>query len=144
MRCNRFDKKDEELEKKDEELERLLRLVRYLELEVKGRHRRKDHEERGEGSTSVGGRYEAGSHQSGSHRHRDCLQEYVDRDSISPEEQQPQNAAMNAISHALHRAARSPFSRDIERAPMPRRFMRPPFNSFDRKTDPVEHVSHYI
>ena len=22
--------------------------------------------------------------------------------------------------------------------------MRPPFNSFDRKTDPVEHVSHYI
>ena len=51
---------------------------------------------------------------------------------------------MNAISCALHRAAQSPFSRDNERAPMPRRFMRPSFNSFDRKTDPVEHVSHYI
>ena len=141
---NRFDQRDEKLERRDTELECLHRLVRDLELEVRGRRQRRDHEERGEGSTSVGGRYEVGSHQSGSHRHRDCLQEYVDRDSISPEEQQPQNAAMNAISHALHRAARSPFSRDIERDPMSRRFTRPPFNSFDRKTDPVEHVSHYI
>ena len=102
---NRFDRRDEELERRDTELERLHRLVRDLELEVRGRRQRRDHEERGEGSTSVGGRYEAGSHQSGSHRHRDCLQEYVDRDSISPEEQQPRNAAMNAISRALHRAA---------------------------------------
>ena len=27
---------------------------------------------------------------------------------------------------------------------MPSRFTRPPFNSYDGKTDPVEHVSHYI
>ena len=27
---------------------------------------------------------------------------------------------------------------------MPSRFTRPPFSSYDRKTDPVEHVSHYI
>ena len=27
---------------------------------------------------------------------------------------------------------------------MPNRFMRPPFNSYVGKTDPVEHVSHYI
>ena len=27
---------------------------------------------------------------------------------------------------------------------MPSRFTWPPFNSYDRKTDPVEHVSHYI
>ena len=141
---NRFDRRDEELERRDMELEHLHRFVRDLELEVRGRRQRRDHEERGEGSTSVGGRYEAGSHQFGSHRHRDHLQEYVDQDSISPEEQQPQNVAMNAISRALHRATRSSFSRDIERAPMPRRFMRPPFNSFDRKTNPVEHVSHYI
>ncbi|XP_023880743.1 uncharacterized protein LOC111993117 [Quercus suber] len=51
---------------------------------------------------------------------------------------------MDAMSHALCRAARSPFSADIERAPMPNRFTRPPFNSYDGKTDPVEHVSHYI
>ena len=92
----------------------------------------------------MGGRYEAGSHQSGSHRHRDHLREYVDRDSISPEEQQPRNAAMNAVSRTLHRAARSPFSRDIERALMPSRFTQSPFNSYDGKTDPVEHVIHYI
>ena len=51
---------------------------------------------------------------------------------------------MDAMSLALHRAARSPFSRDIEWAPMLSRFTRPPFNSYDGKTDPVEHISHYI
>ncbi|XP_023895548.1 uncharacterized protein LOC112007438 [Quercus suber] len=51
---------------------------------------------------------------------------------------------MDAMSRALQRAARSPFSADIERAPMPDRFTRPSFNSYDGKTDPVEHISHYI
>ena len=44
----------------------------------------------------------------------------------------------------LQRAARSSFSDDIERAPMSSRFTRPPFNSYDGKTDPVEHGNHYI
>ena len=48
------------------------------------------------------------------------------------------------MSHALRRVAWSPFSVDIEWAPMPDRFTRPPFNSYEGKTDPVEHVSHYI
>ena len=47
------------------------------------------------------------------------------------------------MSQALRMAARSPFSDEIERAPMPSRFTRPPFNSYNRKTDHVEHVSHY-
>ncbi|XP_023896708.1 uncharacterized protein LOC112008602 [Quercus suber] len=51
---------------------------------------------------------------------------------------------MDMISRALRKAARSPFSAGIEWAPMPDRFVRPPFNSYDGKTDPVEHVSHYI
>ena len=51
---------------------------------------------------------------------------------------------MDAMSHALCRATRSPFSRDIERAPMLSRFTRPPFNSYNGKTNLVEHVSHYI
>nr|XP_023920167.1 uncharacterized protein LOC112031682 [Quercus suber] len=51
---------------------------------------------------------------------------------------------MDAMSRALRRAAQSPFSANIERAPMPDRFTRPPFNSYGGKTDPVEHVSHYI
>ena len=51
---------------------------------------------------------------------------------------------MDAMSRALRRAARSPVSEEIEQAPMPNRFTRPPFNSYDGKIDPVEHVSHYI
>ncbi|XP_023919104.1 uncharacterized protein LOC112030671 [Quercus suber] len=51
---------------------------------------------------------------------------------------------MDAISCVLRKATRSPFSTDIERALMPNRFTRPPFNSYDGKTDSVEHVSHYI
>ncbi|XP_075645517.1 uncharacterized protein LOC142616579 [Castanea sativa] len=51
---------------------------------------------------------------------------------------------MDTMSRALHQAARSPFSRDIESAPMPSRFARPPFNSYTGRTDLVEHVSHYI
>ena len=51
---------------------------------------------------------------------------------------------MDAMSRALLRATRSPFLDDIERSPMPNRFTCPPFNSYDEKTNPVEHVSHYI
>ena len=51
---------------------------------------------------------------------------------------------MDAMSHALQKVARSSFSNKIERAKMPNKFTRPPFNCYDGKTDPVEHVSHYI
>ena len=51
---------------------------------------------------------------------------------------------MDAMSRALRKAARSPFLNEIERAEMPNRFARPPFNCYDGKTDPVKHVSHYI
>ena len=51
---------------------------------------------------------------------------------------------MDAMSHALQKAAQSPFLDKIERAPMPNKFTQLPFNSYDEKTDPVEHVSHYI
>ena len=51
---------------------------------------------------------------------------------------------MDAMSRALRWAARSSFLEEIEQAPMPSRFMRPPFNSYDGRIDPVEHVNHYI
>ena len=51
---------------------------------------------------------------------------------------------MDAMSRALHRAAWSPFLEEIELALMSSRFTRPPFNSYDGKTDLVKHVSHYI
>ena len=68
-RRNHFDRRDEELERRDEELKRLRRLVRDLELEARGRCRRRDHKERGERPTSVGGHHGTGSHQSESLRH---------------------------------------------------------------------------
>ena len=77
-------------------------------------------------------------------RNRSHSRGYDDRGSDSPKEGQPYNAAMDAMSRALRRAARSPFSNEIEQAPMPSRFMRPSFDSYDGKTDPVEHISHYI
>ncbi|XP_050264095.1 uncharacterized protein LOC126708346 [Quercus robur] len=80
----------------------------------------------------------------GQHRGRSHSQENQVRDSLSPEEGQPRNAAMDAMSRALRKAARSPFSSEIERAEMPDRFACPPFNCYDGKTDSVEHVSHYI
>ena len=51
---------------------------------------------------------------------------------------------MDAMSHALSKAAQSSFSDNIECAQMPSRFTCPPFNSCDGKTDLVEHISHYI
>ena len=51
---------------------------------------------------------------------------------------------MDAMSRTLCKAARSPFSNDLEWAPMLTRFTCLSFNSYDGKTDPIEHVSHYI
>ena len=48
------------------------------------------------------------------------------------------------MSRALRKVARSPFLDDIKRAEMPSRFTRPSFNCYDGKTDPIEHVTHYI
>ena len=48
------------------------------------------------------------------------------------------------MNQALRRVAQSPFSEDIEQAPMLSRFTQPPFNSYDGKTDLMEYVSHYI
>ena len=98
----RFNRRDQELKQKDKELKCLCRLVRDLELEARGRHRRRDHEDRGEWSASVEDHCGAGSHQSGSHRHWDRSREYVDQDLISPKDRQPRNAAMDTMSRTLH------------------------------------------
>ena len=63
---------------------------------------------------------------------------------ISPKQRRHHSAAMDEMSRALHRVAWSPFSNEIEREQMPKRFNRPPFISYDGKVNPVEHVSHYI
>ena len=135
------------------------RLVMDLELEARGRCQERirnlrQRKNRGEEGSSQSGtqRFQNRSCSQESHRHsretrhhrdRSRSHGYDDRGSESPEERQPHNAAMDAMSRALRMAAQSPFSDEIERAPMPSRFTRPPFNSYNRKTDHVEHVSHY-
>ena len=54
------------------------------------------------------------------------------------------NVAHDAMSRALRRGARSPFSEQIEHTEMLRWFTHPLFIIYDGKTDLVEHVSHYI
>ena len=75
------------------------------------------------------------SHFQESRRRRHCSHSYghAGRGSDSPKDERPYNAAMDAMSRPLRRAARSPFSEEIEQALMPSRF-----------TGPVEHVNHYI
>jgi len=63
---------------------------------------------------------------------------------IPQKNERPRNATMDAMSRALCKATQSSFLDNIERAQMLSRFTRPPFNSYNRKTDLVEHVSHYI
>ncbi|XP_075666030.1 uncharacterized protein LOC142635848 [Castanea sativa] len=66
------------------------------------------------------------------------------RESLHHERFECHNAAMDAMSRALRRAAQSLFSDVIKRMEMQRRFTRPPFTIYDGKIDLVEHVSHYI
>ena len=49
----------------------------------------------------------------------------------------------NAMNEALSQVARSPFTRNIEDASLPRRFHQPTFFLYNGRTDPVEHVNHF-
>jgi hypothetical protein len=44
---------------------------------------------------------------------------------------------------ALHQISHSPFSKEIERACLPRNFSAPTYVIYDGKADPVGHISHY-
>ena len=49
----------------------------------------------------------------------------------------------NAMNEALSQVAKSPFTRSIKGASLPRRFHQPTFSLYNGRTDPVEHVSHF-
>ena len=49
----------------------------------------------------------------------------------------------NARNEVLNRVARSPFTRNIEGASLPRWFHQPTFSLYNGRTDPVEHISHF-
>ena len=47
------------------------------------------------------------------------------------------------MKKALSQISKSPFTRGIERANLPRRFHQPTFSMYNGRTDPVEHVSQF-
>nr|POF25727.1 hypothetical protein CFP56_35486 [Quercus suber] len=70
-----------------------------------------------------------------------CEEEYHrGRRNKSPTRQGQGNDALNKV---LNQVSKSPFTRHIEDASLPRRFYQPVFTIYNGRTDPVEHVSHY-
>jgi len=49
----------------------------------------------------------------------------------------------DAMSKALNQISKSPFTRKIEGARLPRRFNQPTSTIYNGRTNPVEHVSHF-
>ena len=49
----------------------------------------------------------------------------------------------NVMKKALSQISKSPFTRGIENAKLPRRFHQPIFTMYNRRTNPVEHVSQF-
>ena len=47
------------------------------------------------------------------------------------------------MKKALSQISKSPFTRGIEKAKLPRRFHQPTFTMYNGRMDPVEHVSHF-
>ena len=47
------------------------------------------------------------------------------------------------MKKALSQISKSPFTRGIEKAKLPRRFHQPTFTMYNGRTDPVEHVSQF-
>ena len=47
----------------------------------------------------------------------------------------------NVMKKALSQISKSPFTRGIEKAKLPRRFHQPMFTMYNGRTDPVKHVS---
>ena len=49
----------------------------------------------------------------------------------------------NVIKKVLSQISKSPFTRGIEKAKLPRRFHQPTFTIYNDRTDPIEHVSQF-
>ena len=47
------------------------------------------------------------------------------------------------MSKTLSQISKSPFTRRIVRAELPKRFTQPTFTVYNEKIDPIEHVSHF-
>ena len=127
----------------ERELKNLRKQVKDLEIELRGQSRRKDHEDSSNDLNYTG---VESSHGGGSRRLRDKSHKTIRRRHESPHHDRHghHNAALDTMRWVLRRAARSPFSDEIELTKMPRHFTCPSFTIYDEKTNLVEHVSHYI
>nr|POE83107.1 hypothetical protein CFP56_42712 [Quercus suber] len=81
-------------------------------------------------------------------RSRTPISESFSYEDEHPRKKQPQRPSHgrvgnDAMSKALNQISRSPFTRRIEGAKLPRRFNQPTFTIYNGKTDSVEHVSHF-
>ena len=130
---------------RDHKIESLQKQIKELELKKRCRHQRRDYDRSSHNHESTSTHTGGSSYQSHSHLSRDRSNESKkDRSRTSRRERQGHpNAALDAISWALRRVGRSPFSKEIKRTKMPRHFTCPLFTCYDGKTNPLEHVSHY-
>lgn len=130
--------KQELYERRDKELERLCKQVRDLELQVWGKHQRRNHDDSPKDSGNTGESKGESFHQSSLRRSSDRSSKFVERQSDSSNWHGHYSAAIDAMSRALQRAARWPFSDEIKHAQMSRRFTRPPFISYDVRLTPLD------
>lgn len=88
-------------DRRDQELEHLHRLVRDFEMDVRGRHQRRNHDESPKGSVNIRDSRGEASYQSGPFRSRERSRDFVDR--MSTKQHRHRSAAMDAMSRALRR-----------------------------------------
>ena len=55
----------------------------------------------------------------------------------------PRSMGNDAMSKALHHISKSSFTCRIDRAKLPRRFTQTTFTTYNGRTDPVKHISHF-
>ena len=55
----------------------------------------------------------------------------------------PRSMGNDTMCKALRQISKSPFTRKIDRAKLPRRFTQPTFTIYNGRTNPEEHVSHF-
>ena len=53
-----------------------------------------------------------------------------------------ENRDRDTMSKALSQISKMPFTRQIERAKLPKCFAQPTFAVYNGRTDPIEHISH--
>ena len=128
---------------REQELKNLQKQVKFLEIELRGRCRRRYNKDSSDDPNYTGVESSRGG---SSRRSRDRSHETMGCCHESPhhDRHRHHNATLDTMSWVLRRATRSPFSDKIELTKMPRHFTHPPFTIYDGKTDLVEHVSNYI